>query len=326
MTLSLKQGMATLAMGLITTLAQAGILPGPLVETDWLAQNAEKVQIVEVRSNIKSFVAKPEISVDAKGKKTVEEVGGHIPGSILANFKNVRTDRVINGKKVQYMIPEAAEFQKYARDTGVKAGKPIVLVPVGVEVADVDEALRVYWQFKVYGEDDVAVLNGGYMAWLLEGRPFAQNNTAIPGDWTVKGDRTAQWFASSDDVQAAIQNKSATLVDARDAPTYHGLSKRDYVYDFGHLEGALLYPTDLMFKNTGGALKFMPADTYRALFKGQGIDPQKEAITYCNSGHLASGPWFLMSEVMGNKQTRLYDGSMHEWTLEKRQTVSIHTR
>ena len=279
MTRSIKQRLSTLVLGLMTTLAQAGILPGPLVETDWLAQNADQVQIVEVRSNIKSFTTRPEIRVDAKGKKTIEEVGGHIPGSILANFRNVRSDRVINGQKVQYMIPEAAEFQRYARDTGVKAGKPIVLVPIGAEVADVDEALRVYWQFKVYGEDDVAVLNGGYMAWLLEGRPFAQNTGVAPGDWSVKGDRTAQWFASSDDVQAAIQSKNATLVDARDAPTFHGLSKRDYVYDFGHLEGALLYPTDLMFKNTGGALKFMPAETYRALFKGQGIDPQRAAIT-----------------------------------------------
>jgi thiosulfate/3-mercaptopyruvate sulfurtransferase len=253
-------------------------------------------------------------------------VGGHIPGALLANFKNLRVDRMINGKKVQYMIPEAADFEKYVRQTGVINGKPIVLVPIGAEVADVDEALRLYWQFKVYGEDEVAVLNGGYMSWLLEGRPFEQIANSATGNWSVKGDRTSQLFASSDDVQSAIQNKSANLVDARDAPTYHGLVKRDYVYDFGHLEGAQLFPTDLMFKNTGGALKFMPAETYRALFKGQGIDPQKDAITYCNSGHLASGPWFLMSEVMGNKRTRLYDGSMHEWTLEKRPVVNITNR
>ena len=209
------------------------------------------------------------------------------------------------------------------RQTGVLAGKPIVLVPIGAEVADVDEALRLYWQFKVYGEDEVAVLNGGYMAWLLEGRAFEQKANTAVGTWSVKGDRTTELFASSDDVQAAIQNKSANLVDARDAPTFHGLVKRDYVYAYGHLPGAQLYPTDLMFKNSGGALKFMPPETYRALFKGQGIDPQKEAITYCNSGHLASGPWFLMSEVMGNKRTKLYDGSMHEWTLEKRPVVNI---
>ena len=75
---------------------------------------------------------------------------------------------------------------------------------------------------------------------------------------------------------------------------------------------------DLMFKNSGGALKFMSAETYRGLFKGQGIDPQKDVITYCNSGHLASAPWFVMSQILGNSKARLYDGSLHQWTLEKR--------
>jgi len=120
-------------------MAQAGILPGPVVETEWLAAHADQVQIVEVRSNIKSYTARPEIQVDAKGKKTIEEVGGHIPGALLANFRNLRVDRIINGQKVQFMIPEAADFQAYVRQTGVLAGKPIVLVPIGAEVGDAME-------------------------------------------------------------------------------------------------------------------------------------------------------------------------------------------
>jgi thiosulfate/3-mercaptopyruvate sulfurtransferase len=170
MNTSMIRWIATAALSITALAAQAGLLPGPIVETTWLAANASQVQVVEIRSNVKSYTSKPEIAVDAKGKKTIEEVGGHIPGALLANFKNLRGDRIINGKKVQYMIPEAADFEKIVRQTGVLAGKPIVLVPVGAEVADVDEALRLYWQFKVYGEDDVAVLNGGYMAWLLEPR------------------------------------------------------------------------------------------------------------------------------------------------------------
>jgi len=62
----------------------------------------------------------------------------------------------------------------------------------------------------------------------------------------------------------------------------------------------------------------MSPATYRGLMSGQGIDPAAPAITYCNSGHLSSGPWFVLAEVLGNQRTRLYDGSLHEWTLEKR--------
>ena len=54
-----------------------------------------------------------------------------------------------------------------------------------------------------------------------------------------------------------------------------------------------------------------------------GIDTGKELITYCNSGQLASGSWFVFSELLGNSNVRLYDGSMHQWALEKRPVVNM---
>ena len=311
----------SLGLTLSALVTQAGILPGPLVDTQWLASHVDQVQILEVRGNAKSFTAAPEVVVDNKGRRVVEEVGGHIPGALLVDAKKMRTDRKYGDLTVKYMIPEAADFEKYARSAGVVAGKPMVLVPVGGEIADINDALRLYWQFKVYGEDDVAVLDGGYMTWLVEGRAHSTQAASGNGNWSVKADRSGQYFASSDDVTRAIQNRQTSLVDSRDAPLFHGLVKRDYVFGHGHLEGAKLYPTELMFKAAGGALKFMPAATYAGLMQAQGIDPKQAAITYCNSGHLSSGPWFVLSEILGNRQAKLYDGSLHQWTLEKRALV-----
>lgn len=309
---------AVLAWGALA--AHAAGLPGPIVDTNWLAANLDKVQVVDVRGNVKSFTAKPEFETDAKtGKKTLTEVGGHIAGARLIDMKNMRTDRKYGDLTVKYMIPEKTGFEKAIQAAGVDAGKPIVLVPVGTDVTDVDDALRVYWQFKVYGEDDIAVLDGGMASWLIENR--AHSSDAAPaktGNWTAKADRTAQYFAGSEDVAKAIADKSATLVDARDAKQYHGLSKRDYVGAYGHLEGAKLFSPELLTKTAGGAVKFMSPNTYKALLTAQGIDPAAPSISYCNSGHLSSGPWFLMSEVLGNKSAKLYDGSLHQWTLEKR--------
>lgn len=317
---TLLRGLSAALLALSLQLAQAGTLPGPLVDAKWLAANLDKVQVVDVRSNVKTYTTAPQVATDAKtGKKSIDEVGGHIAGSRLIDMKNMRTDRQIGELKVKYMIPEKADFEKAVQAAGLAAGKPIVLVPLGAEVADVNDALRVYWQFKVYGEDDIAVLDGGMANWLLEGRPSnTEPVTTTAGNWAAKADRTAQYFASSDDVAKAMASKSATLVDARDARQFHGLAKRDYVGGYGHLEGAKLYPTDLMQKSAAGAVSFMSPATYRGLMSAQGIDTAAPAITYCNSGHLSSGPWFLLSEVLGNKQTRLYDGSLHEWTLEKR--------
>jgi thiosulfate/3-mercaptopyruvate sulfurtransferase len=67
----------------------------------------------------------------------------------------------------------------------------------------------------------------------------------------------------------------------------------------------------------------MNKNTYTALLNASGIKPGAPSISYCNSGHLAAGPWFVMSELVGNKSTKLYDGSLYLWTLEGRPTVGV---
>lgn len=316
----LSAGLALVAWG-----AHAGTLPGIIVSTQWLAENKDKVQIVEVRSNVKSFVEQPEVETDAKsGKKTVVEVGGHIPNSRLVNMKDMRTDRVFGDLKVKYMIPEKTVFEKAMQAAGVSTSEnlPIVLVPVGAEPTDLNDVLRVYWQLKIYGEDNMAVLNGGMAKWLLEGREYSSAPaSAKAGNWVAKADRSAQYFATSEDVAKASTDKSATLIDGRELRNFHGLVKRDYVEAYGHIEGARHYSPDLLVNTANGVATFMPANTYRALMKAQGIDPAAPAITYCNSGHLASGSWFVVSEILGNPSAKMYDGSVHQWTLERRPLV-----
>jgi thiosulfate/3-mercaptopyruvate sulfurtransferase len=318
-----KRVVLAITFSALANAAFAATLPGPVVDSAWLAANLDKVQVVDVRGNIKSFVGKPEFETDAKtGKKTISEVAGHLSGARLIDMKTMRVDRMVGDLKVKYMIPEKADFEKTIQSVGIDAGKPIVLVSVGSEIAEVDDALRVYWQFKVYGEDDIAVLDGGMANWLLEGREFKSEAASTKtGNWLAKADRSAQYFASSEDVAKAIADKKTSLIDARDSKHFLGLVKRDYVGAYGHLEGAKLYPTELMFKSAGGAVKFMGANTYKALMAAQGIDTNMPSISYCNSGHLSSGPWFVASEILGNKSSKLYDGSMHEWTLEKRPVV-----
>lgn len=311
---------AAFALGAVSALA--GPLPGPLVDTAWLAANLDKVQVVEVRGNVKSFTAEPEIETDAKGRKTIDEIGGHIPGSRLIESKAVRVTRKIGDIEVKYMIPERADFEAFVRKAGIDGDKPIVIVPIGLSASDVNDAMRMYWQFKVYGEDRIAVLDGGMAAWLLDGRTYSKE---LPpqktGNWTSPSDRTARYFADSAEVAGIVENKSATLVDAREPAQYHGLVKRDYVYAYGHIEGAKSLSPDTTYRTSGGAVKMLPAKTYAAVLKAQGIDPESPAVVYCNSGAQSGLPWFVMSEILGNKSVRQYDGSLHQWTLEKRPLV-----
>ncbi len=129
-------------------------------------------------------------------------------------------------------------------------------------------------------------------------------------------------LATSDEVAKAVAGNSAQLIDSRSLGQYLGSWKKDYVYAAGHIKGAKHMPNELI--TTGGMpATFTDKNKMSRIAAAMGVSTSKPTITYCNSGHLASGAWFVLHEIMGNKNTRLYDGSMHQWTLEKRPVVSM---
>ena len=307
-----------------TPLTWALDVPGPVVDGAWLASHRAEVTVLDVRNNAKSFTVDPQFETDAKtGKKFMVELGGHIDGATLVDNRKVRVERMIDGRKLVGMIPERADFEKLVRGWGVQAGRPVVIVSAGLEPMDFNDAARLYWQFKVYGEDNLAVLNGGTTAWIAEGREVVTKaQVAAEGNWSAKADRTAELNATLQDVQQAVASKSQ-IVDAREPAFYLGLSKPGTVAAFGHVPGARDVPTTLMSTPGGDAARLMNASTYRDIFKMSGVDPQAPTVAYCNTGHQASGVWFVMHEVLGNKNAKLYDGSMHEWTMAKQPMESV---
>ena len=308
----------------LVSLAQAINLPGPVVSADWLANNMSEVQVIEVRTDIASYLRNPEFDTDKKtGQKFLVEVGGHIVSSTLLDFKKVRVDRLVGGKKIKFLIPEKPDFEKLVQSLGINSDKPIVLVPIGQDMSDIDEALRTYWSFKVYGEDQVAVLDGGIAGWLSEGREFTTATTPkATGNWLAKAERK-ELIASSDEVAAASKSGKPQLLDARQPAQYLGLAKRPDVMTFGHIAGSKELAPELLARSSNGALYFWQKKTYDALLAANGLNSKGQTIAYCNTGHLAAGGWFVMSELVGNKSTKLYDGSLYLWTLEGRPLVGV---
>ena len=308
----------------LVSLVQAITLPGPVVSADWLSNNLSDVQVIEVRTDLASYLRNPEFDIDKKtGKKFLVEVGGHITNSTLLDFKKVRVERLVDGKKIKFLIPEKADFEKLVQSLGINSDKPIVLVPIGQDMSDIDEALRTYWSFKVYGEDQVAVLDGGIAGWLGEGREYVTTNAQkATGNWSAKAYRK-ELIANSDDVAAASKAGKPQLLDARQPAQYLGLAKRPDVLTFGHIAGSKELAPELLAKPSNGALYFWQKNTYDALMSANGLSIKGPTIAYCNTGHLAAGGWFVMSELVGNKSTKLYDGSLYLWTLEGRPLVGV---
>lgn len=309
----LPLGISTNA-GLVARAEAATVLPGPLVTPRWLNDHLKEVVVIDVRDNAKQLTSEPKFSVDKDGKRTLTETGGHIPGALFVDFGKIREERVVDGMKLTAMMPTKEFFEKAMDDAGLDKGSIIVIAAVGDNIASLDMATRLFFQLKYFGEDKLAVLNGGTNGWISAGYPISVEAIgARKGNWAASAERK-EILATTDDVKKVMRSGAAQLVDARPVAQFYGIEKSPVVLAAGHVRGARSFPTEAVSRPANGAAEFMSADAYRAVFKQQGIDPARATITYCNTGHLASGGWFVAHEILKNKDAKLYAGSMNEWT------------
>lgn len=303
--------------------AFAAKVPGPLVEGSWLVRHLGRVIIVDVREDTRSFGSRPVFAIDKKsGKKVLIKVGGHIPGAVLLDFDHVRTRHMINNRVIDNMLPEKIAFEQLVRKLGIYSDSVIVVVSKGESVSDMAMAARVYWQFKYYGHDNITILNGGTAQWITEGRRIEMRTKRVrPGNWTAGEERVAL-MATSEDASSAMKDAAIQLVDNRPLAQYLGIYSPPDVAAKGHIPGARLFAPSLM-TNSNGSARFLSASELRTLMAAMGIKYNQASIVYCNNGHLASAGWFVLSEILGNRNVRLYDGSMHQWALERRPMTTM---
>jgi thiosulfate/3-mercaptopyruvate sulfurtransferase len=203
----------------------------------------------------------------------------------------------------------------------VGVGDPVVIVPLAHNSSSLTQGTRAYWTLKYFGHDRVALLDGGMAKWVAEKRETVTAPAApgSGGDYKAGAVRE-EILARTPDVLAAVQRKDVQLLDGRTAEFYLGEKKKDYVYAKGHIPGARLVPnTELA---NPGTKAFKTAAELKQVFANGGIDAGKPVITYCDSGQLSTGAWFVAHELMGNRKARMYDGSMHEWTKDSSRPVT----
>ncbi len=273
-------------------------LPGALVETEWLAAHQDEVVVVDVRADPASFTAT-----------------GHIPKAVVLDYGKLRVEREMNGEKLEKVVSSAEEFEKTAQLLGLNNDSVVVLTTQGENMPDVTMGTRVYWTFKYFGHDQVALLNGGNAKWVAENRLISKAPSEIrAGEFKVTETRDAI-LATTVEVAEALE-QGTQLVDSRSLDFYLGLAMKPYVYGKGHLPGAKYLPQNVFIHYEAPAT-FFDMEALKETLASLGISPDRPTIAYCNSGHLASGAWFVLSELMDNKAVKLYDGSMHAWTKDQ---------
>lgn len=292
----------------------SNIIASPLVEVEWLN---EKIKSGETKNNILLIDIRNSIG----GGSFDTYLDGHIPSSIHSDYGKdgwrVNVDNTVG------LVPSEEQFQVLAKSLGVNNDTHVIIIPAGVSSSDFGSAARSYWTFKVFGHDNVSVLNGGYMGWQQAYPSQIEKGDFVPRpEGNFIASFVPELYIGSDEVAKIINtNSSVTLLDGRTKEQFYAEKKHGKARIAGRLPGSeLLYQenaynvADNMLKNDS-ELK----EVYADYLKG-------DVVSYCNTGHWAANNWFVISEVLGNKNVRLYDGSMVEWTQDPTRPVDTSGR
>jgi thiosulfate/3-mercaptopyruvate sulfurtransferase len=312
----------------VSTMAQDLQVPGPLVDTAWLEQNLNQVVVLDARKDTQSFIRKSSAGevggVQACGASAGgSAVSGHIPGASLVDWKEYAVKEKVGGIELQDMVPSKADFEKLMQQSGVNQGSAVIIANSGADINEVAFATRLYWTMKYFGHDNLALLDGGVAKWGAEKRKIEYGRTKpAKGDWQATAERR-ELLATLDDVNRNIQDGDAQLVDIRTPDFYLGLtSKPEKVAQKGHIPGAKNMPYQVLVKEGSSGSTFYSIDELRRVATELGVDPSQPVTAHCNTGHLASSAWFVMHELLGNEDARLYVGSMNEWAADPARKAS----
>ena len=315
------------AMGTMSVWAKG--LPGPVVDADWLEANSKAVVILDVRADVDSF------SKRSKGRSPVNPCGagikgkgptvvaGHIPGAVLVRWSLVTAQKKVKGRKLDGWLPEQSDFQRLMQRSGVNGDSLVVITSKGEKAVHAAMAARLYFTLKYFGHEQAALLDGGTAGWMQTGRKVDFGRSRAKKGNFKAGPGKAAWIAGLDDVKALShkQHGEEQLLDNREAAAYLGLARGlDKVEEKwkGHIPGAKSLPLSYSVNTMGPSATLFSTGTVRQVADLTGIDLDKPTTVYCNSGVMASMGWFMLHEVLGNENVRLYDGSMQEWVANEK--------
>jgi thiosulfate/3-mercaptopyruvate sulfurtransferase len=271
-------------------MAENGYAKPVLVGTDWLAEHLtdENVVVAEVDED-------PDL---------YEE--GHIPGAVKLHWRDDLQD------PVERDLIEKEAFEQLMSGLGISNDTTLVLY------GDKNNwfAAYAYWYLKIYGHEDVRILDGGRTKWVQESRELTTDEPQRqPAQYRAR-ERDESIRARRDAVKDDIGRETKALVDVRSPQEFSGelISPPGYEQEgaqrAGHIPTAASIPWAQAVRDDG---TFKSPDELRQLYEGKGVTPEKEVTAYCRIGERSAHTWFVLRELLGYDAVKNYDGSWTEW-------------
>lgn len=262
-----------------------------LVSTDWVSQH----------------LSDPSIGVAEVDVDTAAYDQGHVPGAVGWNWTTQLCDTLVRD-----VVPKA-KLEELLGNSGIDNDTTIILY------GDNNNwfAAWAFWQLKLYGHNDVRLMDGGRKKWLAEGRELSTEAAKPPQtqkSYKAKDpDNSIRAFLP--EVQASVAQTKAALVDVRSPQEFTGEilappGLPETCQRGGHIPGAKSIPWAKAANDDG---TFKSVAELQQLYGGAGITGDKPIIAYCRIGERSSHTWFVLKYLLGYSNVKNYDGSWTEW-------------
>ena len=259
-----------------------------LVSTQWVEDNIDTPGIVLI-----------EVDED-----TTAYDKGHIKGAIKLDWTTDLQDQVRRD------FVSKSQFEALLSERGVSNDDKVVLYGGNNNWF----AAYAYWYFKLYGHQDVKLLDGGRKKWELDGRPLSTDAVSRPATTYVAKPVDLSLRAFRDEVIDSIGKKN--LIDVRSPDEFSGKIlapahlPQEQSQRAGHVPTAINIPWSKAANEDG---TFKSDEELTALYADKGFDDSRETIAYCRIGERSSHTWFVLKHLLGFDDVRNYDGSWTEW-------------
>lgn len=268
--------------------------PDALVSTEWLAEHlaAPDVRVVDGSWYL------PAMHRDPKA----EFAEAHIPGAVYFDIDEIAD----TGSALPHMLPSPEKFSARVRRLGLGDGVRVVVY----DGMGMFSAPRVWWMFRVFGHEDVAVLDGGMRKWRAEGRPV-ESEAPRPPERHFTARMNSILVRDIEQMRANLALRREQVLDARSAGRFAGTDPEPRPgLRSGHIPGSRNLPVNELCSAETGCI--LPANKLRARFAKAGIDPSGPIVTTCGSG-VSAAALALGLYLIGNRDVAVYDGSWSEW-------------
>ncbi|HEY0167479.1 MAG TPA: sulfurtransferase [Jatrophihabitans sp.] len=259
-----------------------------LVSADWVEQNLNTPGVVIV-----------EVDED-----TAAYDGGHLEGAVKLDWKQDLQD------PLRRDFVDKSAFEALLSAKGISNDDTVVLYGGNNNWF----AAYAYWYFKLYGHNDVKLLDGGRKKWELEGRELSKDAVSRPATEYRAQDQDLSIRAFRDETIAAIGAKN--LVDVRSPDEFSGKLlapahlPQEQSQRGGHIPTAVNVPWSKAANEDG---TFKSDEELAKLYADAGLDTGKDTIAYCRIGERSSHTWFVLHELLGHSNVKNYDGSWTEY-------------